>query len=230
MTDETCAIMINSPGNPTGTVYPRATMQAICQAAIERGIPIISDEVYDRLILDDEPYASALSYCPDLDQLLVASSVSKTYSLAGLRLGWLISSQANIETLQRYHMFISTCESTPSPWAVLAAISGEQSSVDDMVQEYLRRRARVVVLLSQCKQMTSYTPGGTFFVMPSLSPGADSMDVAMRMLKEVRVCTIPGVTFGHSCNNALRLSYSTSIPNIEAAFERMIPWLAKQSF
>lgn len=99
-----------------------------------------------------------------------------------------------------------------------------------MVQEYLRRRARVVVLLSQCKQMTSYTPGGTFFVMPSLSPGADSMDVAMRMLKEVRVCTIPGVTFGHSCNNALRLSYSTSIPNIEAAFERMIPWLAKQSF
>lgn len=230
MTDSTCAVLLTSPGNPTGTVYPRATMEAICEAATQRGITIISDEVYDRLVLDDEPYASALTCCPSFDRLIVASSVSKTYSLAGLRLGWAISTKTNIETLQRYHMFISTCENTPSQWAVLAAFEGDQSSVHAMVNEYRRRRARVVELVGQCPALTGYEPGGAFFVMPSLPAGADGFDVAMRLLEETGVCTIPGGTFGESCNNALRISYSTSMENIEAAFERMIPWLAEQLF
>ena len=115
-------------------------------------------------------------------------------------------------------------------WAVLAAFEGDQSSVHAMVNEYRRRRARVVELVGQCPALTGYEPGGAFFVMPSLPAGADGFDVAMRLLEETGGCTIPGGTFGESCNNALRISYSTSMENIEAAFERMIPWLAKQLF
>ena len=231
MTEKTCAILINSPGNPTGTIYPRATMETICKAATDRGIAVISDEVYDRLILDhDQSFTSALMCVDDLDGLIMTSSVSKTYSMAGLRLGWTISSESNIITLQRYHMFISTCENTPAQWASLAAITGDQSFVGQMVGEYRRRRDRVVQLIEQCPHLTGYQPGGAFFVMPSLPTGTDGFDVAMRMLKEAGVCTIPGSAFGNSCGNALRISYSTSMENIESAFERMKPWLEKQSF
>ena len=229
MNDRTCALLLNSPGNPTGTIYPRETIETICRAAADRGIAVISDEVYDRLILD-EPFASALEYAPHLDNLIVASSVSKTYSLAGLRLGWAISSTANIVDLQRFHMFISTCESTPTQSAVLAAFQGEQTFVEQMVVEYRRRRDRIVELVAATPHLTGYKPSGAFFVMPSLPLGVDGFDVAMRMLKEVGVCTVPGGTFGNACSNALRLSYSTSMENIEAAFERMIPWLGQQSF
>lgn len=229
MSDQTCAVMLNSPGNPTGTVYPPATIKAICHEAARRGIAVISDEVYDRLILDRE-YASALQYAPSLDNLIMSSGVSKTYSMAGLRLGWAISSEENIVNLQRYHMFISTCENTPTQWAAAAALEGDQSCVEEMIDAYRQRRDRVVELVAETPHLTGYEPGGAFFIMPSMPRAADSFDVAMRMLKEIHVCTIPGGAFGTSCNNALRISFATSIDQIEAAFERMIPWFGKQSF
>jgi aminotransferase len=228
--DNTCAIMINSPGNPTGAVYPRETIEAICAAADRHGLALISDEVYDRLVLDGGAFDSALSLSPSLDNLIMTSSVSKTYSMAGLRLGWAISSERNIVDLQRYHMFISTTENTPSQWAAVAALSGDQGCVDAMVGEYRDRRDRVVQLVAASPHLTGYRPGGAFFIMPSLPPSTDGFDVAMRMLKEIGVCTIPGGAFGKSCNNALRISYATSIEQIEMAFERMIPWLSRQSF
>lgn len=228
--ERTCAVMINSPGNPTGTVYDRETLETICHAVSDRGISLISDEVYDRLILDDEPYTSALAVNPTLDNLIMTSSVSKTYSLAGLRVGWTISSAENIEALQRFHMFISTTENTPGQWAVLEAFQGDQTPVQQMVAEYRRRRDRIVELVDETPHMTGYHPGGAFFITPSFPEGTDSFDLAMRMLEEISVCTVPGGTFGQSCNNALRLSYSTSMDQIEEAFRRMIPWLAQQSF
>ena len=228
--ENTCAIMLLSPGNPTGTVYPRETVEAVCRAAAERGITVISDEVYDRLILDDIDYASVLDSSPTLDNVIMASSCSKTYSMAGLRLGWAISSRRNIVDLQRYHMFVSTCENTPTQWAAVAALTGDQSCVDEMVAEYRRRRDRVVELVKAAPHLTPYKPQGAFFIMPSLPEGADSFDVAMRMLQEARVCTIPGGAFGETCNNALRISYAVSMEMIEEAFERMSSWLEKQSF
>ena len=156
--------------------------------------------------------------------------MSKTYSLAGLRLGWAISSTSNVETLQRYHMFISTTENTAGQWAALAAFTGDQSCVDMMVTEYRLRRDRIVQLIDNAPHLSGYEPGGAFFVMPSMPDGADSFDVSMGMLKEARVCTVPGGAFGRSCNNALRISYSASMEQIESAFERMIPWLGRQYF
>ena len=228
--ENTCAIMLSSPGNPTGTVYPRSTVEGICRAASEHGLALISDEVYERLILDGSEYASALTCSPTLDNVIVANSVSKTYAMAGCRLGWAISSPDNITALQRYHMFISTNENTPAQWASIAALEGDQSCVTDMVQEYRKRRDRVVELVEESPHLTGYRPDGAFYIMPSLPPQVDGFDLAMRMLQEIGVCTIPGGAFGDSCNNALRMSFATSMEQIEAAFERMIPWLEKQSF
>ena len=226
----THAIVLNSPSNPTGTLYPKETLEAILEEAAYRGIHVISDEVYDHLIYDGKEYPSVLSCCSDLDHVMVVSSFSKTYSMAGMRIGWLIASQAAIKKLRRYHMFTTTVANTPFQWAGVAALRGGTEFTDHMLAEYTRRRDRLVELVEQTPHLTGYKPEGAFYLFPSLPEGVNGTNVALRLLKETGVCTIPGETFGNSCNNALRLSYSTSLANIEEAFERIIPWMAKQDF
>jgi aminotransferase len=227
---ETYAIVLNSPSNPTGTVYPRETIEAIVEEAAYRGVYVISDEVYDHLLYDGKTYPSVLSCCSDLDHVMVISSFSKTYSMPGMRIGWLIASQGAIKKLRRYHMFTTTVANTPCQWAGVEALRGDHRFVDDMVQEYTHRRNRLIELIDETPHLTGYKPDGAFYVFPSLPEGVNGGNVALRLLRETGVCTIPGETFGNSSANALRISYSTSMDNIERAFERMIPWFSKQDF
>lgn len=226
----TFGIVLNSPSNPTGTLYPRETIEAIVEEAAYRGIAIISDEVYDHLVYDDQEYPSVLSCCSDLDHVMVISSFSKTFSMAGMRIGWLISSQGHIKKLRRYHMFTTTVANTPCQWAGVAALRGGRGFIDEMLAEYTRRRDRLVELVGRTPHLTGYKPEGAFYMFPSLPEGVNGSNVALRMLREIGVCTIAGDTFGDAMTNALRISYSTSIEQIEQAFERMIPWLEKQDF
>lgn len=227
---DTYAIVLNSPSNPTGTVYPRETIEAIVEEAAYRGVYVISDEVYDHLLYDGKTYPSVLSCCSDLDHVMVISSFSKTYSMPGMRIGWLIASQGAIKKLRRYHMFTTTVANTPCQWAGVEALRGDHRFVDDMVQEYTRRRNRLIELIDETPYLTGYKPEGAFYVFPSLPEGISGSNVALRLLRETGVCTIPGETFGNFSANALRISYSTSMENIERAFERMIPWFSKQDF
>ncbi|HKJ95121.1 MAG TPA: aminotransferase class I/II-fold pyridoxal phosphate-dependent enzyme [Gammaproteobacteria bacterium] len=224
----TFAIVLNSPSNPSGTVYPRETMEAIVQEAAYRGIYVFADEVYDHLVLDDMEFPSVISCTSDLDHVMSISSFSKTFSMAGLRVGWLISSQGAIKKLRRYHMFTTTVANTPAQWAGVTALRGDRSCVDEMVAEYRRRRDRVVQLVGETPYLTGYWPQGAFYIFPSLPPRTDATELALRMLQEIGVCVIPGDAFGDTCSNAIRISYSNSMDKIEEAFERMIPWLEKQ--
>ncbi|MEJ2645118.1 MAG: aminotransferase class I/II-fold pyridoxal phosphate-dependent enzyme [Gammaproteobacteria bacterium] len=226
----TFAIVLNSPSNPTGTVYPRETVEAIVQEAAYRGVKVISDEVYDHVVLDGLEYPSVINCTADLDHVMAISSFSKTFSMPGLRIGWVVSSQGVIKMLRRYHIFTTTVANTPAQWAGVAALKGDQSCVDEMVAEYQRRRDRVVQLVAETPHLSGYMPQGAFYIFPSLPANTDGTNVAIRLLKETGVCTVPGDTFGDSCPNSLRISYSTSMDKIEAAFERMIPWFAKQRF
>jgi len=224
----TFAIVLNSPSNPTGTVYPRETVEAIIQEAAYRGIKVISDEVYDHLLLDGQDYPSALRCTADLDHVMVASSFSKTYSMPGLRIGWIISSQGAIKMLRRYHVFTTTVANTPAQWAGVAALRSGGSSIDDMVAEYRRRRDRIVELVHKTPHLTGYKPDGAFYIFPALPPRTDGTDLATRLLEETGVCVVPGDTFGEHSGNAWRISFSTSMEQIEEAFERLIPWMEKQ--
>ncbi|WP_111642124.1 pyridoxal phosphate-dependent aminotransferase [Marinimicrobium alkaliphilum] len=226
----TYGIILNSPSNPTGTIYPAETLEAIVEEAAYRGIQVISDEVYDHLIYDGKKYPSVLSACSDLDHVMVVSSFSKTYSMAGMRIGWMIGSQGAIKKLRRYHMFTTTVANTPCQWAGVAALHGGSHFIEHMSAEYTRRRDRLVELVEKTPHLTGYKPEGAFYLFPSLPEGVNGTNVALRLLKETGVCTIPGETFGHSCTNAIRLSYSTSLDKIEEAFERIIPWFEKQDF
>jgi aminotransferase len=226
----TFAIVLNSPSNPTGTLYPRETIEAIVEEAAYRGVYVISDEVYDHLVYDNQDYPSVLSCCSDLDHVMVINSFSKTFSMAGMRIGWLTASQGAIKKLRRYHMFTTTVANTPCQWGGVAALKGDRKFVNDMLAEYTRRRDRLVTLIDETPNLRGYKPGGAFYIFPSLPEGVNGSNVALRMLREIGVCTIAGDTFGETCHNALRISYSTSLENIEMAFERIIPWMTKQDF
>ena len=226
----THAIVLNSPSNPTGTVYPRATIEAIVQEAAYRGIYVISDEVYDHLVFDELDYASVLSCCSDLDHVMVISSFSKTFSIPGLRVGWLIASQGAIKKLRRYHMFTTTVASTPAQWGGVAALRGETGFLDEVRRIYQQRRDLLMQLVDQTPHLQGYKPQGAFYMFPSLPDGINGSNVALRLLRETGVCMIGGDTFGDSCGNALRISYATSTVEIERAFERIIPWMEKQDF
>ncbi|WP_303904734.1 pyridoxal phosphate-dependent aminotransferase [Thiohalomonas denitrificans] len=226
----TYAIVLNSPNNPTGVVYPGETVEAIVQEAAYRGVKVISDEVYDHLVLDDMEYPSVIRCAADIDQTMVVSSFSKTFSMPGMRIGWIIASEAAIKTLRRYHMFTTTVANTPAQWAGVAALTGDRGFLDDMIAEYRRRRDKVVQLVSDAPHLTGYWPQGAFYILPSLPANADGSSVALRMLEETGVCTVPGETFGESTTNTFRISFSTSLEKIEEAFSRMIPWLERQHF
>ncbi|GAA3566931.1 MULTISPECIES: pyridoxal phosphate-dependent aminotransferase [Marinobacter] len=230
MGSRTFAIILNSPNNPTGAVYPRSTIETIVEECAYRGIQIYSDEVYDHLIFDDDDYASVLSCAVDLDNIMCISSFSKTYSMAGLRVGWVISSQAAIKSLRRYHMFTTSVANTPSQFAGVAALTGDQQCTRDMVNIYRERRDKIMDLIDETPHLTGYKPGGAFFSFPNLPPHVDGSDLALRMLKETGVCVVPGDAFGEDTANALRFSFSTSCEKLEEAFDRIIPWMAKQQF
>ncbi len=230
ITMNTYGIVLNSPSNPTGTLYPRETIEAIVEEAAYRNVHVISDEVYDHLVYDGNEYPSVLSCCSDLDHVMVISSFSKTFSMAGMRVGWLIASQGAIKKLRRYHMFTTTVANTPSQWAGVAALRGPRDFIDNMTAEYQQRRDRLVELVDKTPHMSGYMPEGAFYMFPSLPEGVNGSNVALRMLREIRVCTIAGDTFGDNMTNALRISYSTSLEKIEEAFDRIIPWMEKQDF
>ena len=230
MGPNTYGVVLNSPSTPTGTIYPRETIEAICEECAYRGIYVFSDEVYDHLILDDMEYPSVLRHAVDLDNIMVVSSFSKTFSMAGLRIGWIISSQGAIKKLRRYHMFTTTVANTPAQWAGVAALKGDRTCITDMVSDYAARRDRLVQLIADTPHMTGYWPQGAFYMFPSLPEHVNANTVALNMLRETGVCTVPGDAFGESCINSLRISYSTSMDKIEEAFDRIIPWMAKQRF
>ena len=226
----TFAVVLNSPNNPTGAVYPRSTIEAIVEECAFRGIQVFSDEVYDHMILDDGEYASVLSCGTDLDHLMCISSFSKSYSMAGLRVGWVISSQGAIKKLRRYHMFTTSVANTPAQFAGVAALEGDQQSVRDMIDIYRERRDLITDLVNQTPHLTGYKPGGGFFIFPDLPDHVDASDLCLRMLQETGVCAVPGDAFGEHCTNSMRLSFSTSSEKIQEAFDRMIPWLKAQNF
>ncbi|KAA8978512.1 MULTISPECIES: pyridoxal phosphate-dependent aminotransferase [Gammaproteobacteria] len=225
----TFAVVLNSPNNPTGAVYPKSTIERIVEECAFRGIQVFSDEVYDHLVLDDEEYSSVLSCGTDLDHLMCISSFSKTYSMAGLRVGWIISSQGAIKKLRRYHMFTTSVANTPAQFAGVAALEGDQQSVRDMIEIYRERRDLIVDLVNQTPYLTGYKPNGGFFIFPDLPDHVDASDLCLRMLKETGVCAVPGDAFGEHCTNSIRFSFSTTSERIQEAFERIIPWMKKQN-
>ncbi len=215
ITPRTKAIVLNSPNNPTGVVYDRASLDAVYRAVRERDIFVICDDVYRGFCYGAE-YHSFAEYRDLREKLLVVQSFSKMWAMTGWRMGWLMAERSVRERLDLIHQYAVT--STPAPFQA-AAITALDLDVSDMAGEYARRRAYVLERLAGMG-LSLVPPDGAFYVFPSIERfGLPSTDFCTRLLTEAHVAVTPGAAFG--ADGHVRISYACGPDDLRTGLDRL---------
>ncbi|MFP9192891.1 pyridoxal phosphate-dependent aminotransferase [Natronosalvus vescus] len=212
ITEDTAVFIVNSPGNPTGAVQSEADVREFARIADEHDVLCLSDEVYEHIVFDGEHH-SPLAYA-NTDNVVVVSACSKTYSMTGWRLGWVIGANSRIERMLRVHQYCQACASAPAQYAAEAALSGPQDCVTEMRDSFERRRDVVLEGL-EAAGLEVPTPQGAFYAMPKVPEGWCD-EVLSR-----GVVVVPGEAFGANGEGYARLSYATGMDDLEEALEIM---------
>jgi aspartate aminotransferase len=220
MTPRTKMVIINSPGNPTGSVYSRAEMEAIVQVAAEEEILILSDEIYEKLTYDGAEHVSIGSLSQDAYNLTITvNGFSKSYAMTGWRLGYLGAPEPIAKAIDSIQ---SHSTSNPCSFAQkggLAALKGDQQPVVDMREEFNMRREYMHERLSKIQGITAVKPLGAFYVLANISAlSLTSQNFADRLLSKANVAVVPGIAFGD--DRTIRFSYATSMDVIKKGMDR----------
>ena len=206
-TERTKALMFVSPSNPTGAVYPADEIAAIGRWAVEHGIWVITDEIYEHLVYDGHEHHSIRALVPEIaDTCLVVNGVAKTYAMTGWRVGWLLGPVHAIRAATNLQSHATSNVSNVSQMAALAAVSGGLEDVVMMRESFDRRRRRMVEMLRSIDGVELMTPQGAFYAFPDLSAflgrtiagntPETTVDLAALVLDEARVAIVPGEAFG----------------------------------
>ncbi|OEH84814.1 aspartate aminotransferase [Desulfuribacillus stibiiarsenatis] len=225
ITDKTKALILNSPSNPSGTVYSKEELEAIAAVCVEKDILVISDEIYEKLVYDGTEHVSIASLNDEIfKRTLVVNGVSKPYSMTGWRIGYVAGDKEIINAIIDLSSHSTSNPTTMAQWATLEAITGTQEPLNEMVLEFDKRRKAMVDLLNQIDGISCAMPTGAFYayanVQELLTDDVKTADAwAAKLLEEANVAVIPGSAFGSDIH--IRLSYATSMKNIEAGIQRI---------
>ena len=222
MTDRTKVLFLNSPSNPTGMVFPPDRIRQIVVAASDRGVWVVSDEVYDQLILDDDrAYLSPGAVDPALPVVSVYS-FSKVYAMTGWRVGYVVAPAALADALRKLQEPQVSCPSPISQKAAEAAVTGPREPIDAMKAAYVERRDFAWGLVQELG-LESLRPQGTFYMLVDISrSGLPPLEFALRLLERDGVSVAPGEVFGPGGNRVVRLSFA----NDEASIGRGLKAIA----
>jgi aminotransferase len=233
ITEKTRAIIICNPMNPTGTVFPEEDIREIAGLAVERNLFVIADEAYDLLIFDSLAHVS-FSSIPELkDRLISAFSFSKMYCMTGWRVGFMYASPRIIDQVLKVHDAFAICAPTISQYAALAALratNGKDGDGDKFIEELVHaldgRKTLTCKRLDKLDSLFSYqNPGGAYYVFPRIKiTMMNSMELALRLLYEAKVISIPGSGFGPSGEGHIRFSFGGAEDEINRAFDRIEEW------
>jgi len=215
-------IILNSPSNPTGGVVPMADLQQIAEKAVKHNCWVMSDEIYARIVYDGLSVPSIAAIPGMQARTIIVDGFSKTYAMTGWRLGYGIMPQelAAKVGLLLTHSVGSTAQFTQ--FAGVEAVLGQQDGVDKVVAEYQRRRDLIVMGLNSIPGFSCQSPQGAFYVFPNITgTGLKSDQLADLILEKAGVALLPGSSFGEYGEGYLRLSYATSIKNIELGLEKI---------
>ena len=220
MTPRTKMVIINSPGNPTGSMYSREELKAIAEVAAEEDILILSDEIYEKLTYDGAEHVSIASVSPEANDLTITiNGFSKAYSMTGWRLGYLAAPEAIAKAIDSIQ---SHSTSNPCSFAQkggLAALKGDQQPVVDMREEFQMRRDYMYERLISIPNVTAVKPAGAFYILANISKfSLTSQNFADRLLSKASVAVVPGIAFGD--DRTVRFSYATSIDVIKKGLDR----------
>jgi aspartate aminotransferase len=220
MTPRTKMVIVNSPGNPTGSVYTRQELEGIVEVAADEEILILSDEIYEKLTYDDVEHVSVASLPGASELTITVNGFSKAYAMTGWRLGYLGAPEAIAKAIDAIQ---SHSTSNPCSFAQkggLAAIKGDQQLVSDMRDEFDLRRNYMVNRIAAIPRVSVVKPQGAFYVLVNIGQlGLNSTNFADRLLSKHHVAVVPGVAFGNDAT--IRLSYATSLDVIKKGLDRL---------
>jgi aspartate aminotransferase len=221
MTPRTKMVIINSPGNPTGSVYSRSELEALVEIAATEDIFILSDEIYEKLTYDGTEHVSVASLSKTAyDLTITINGFSKAYAMTGWRLGYLAAPEPVARAIDAIQ---SHSTSNPCSFAQkggLAALKGDQSAVEDMRAEFDLRRQYMVERLKSIARITVVEPKGAFYALANISKlGLNSTNFAEKLLSKHHVAVVPGVAFGD--DRTIRLSYATGLDIIKKGLDRL---------
>ncbi len=230
VTEKTKAIILNTPNNPTGTIYNREELIEIAEFAKKYNLIIVSDEMYEKLIYDGESHVSIASISDDAyERTIVINGLSKSYAMTGWRLGYCGATEkiAKLMTNIQSHMTSNVCSITQ--YAAIEALNGPQDKVKEMIAEFEKRRNYMANTLQEMNNLSIIKPQGAFYIMINIDKCLgkeingekinDSMDFSAKLLECEKVAVIPGKAFG--LDNYVRVSYATSMELIEKGLERI---------
>ncbi len=220
MTPRTKMLILNSPGNPSGSVYTREELQAIVDVATEEDIYILSDEIYEKLVYDDAEHVSIASISKEAyDLTITVNGFSKAYAMTGWRLGYLAAPEAIAKAVDSIQSHSTSNPCSFAQHGALAALKGDQQSLQDMHDEFDMRRNYMYDRISKIPNITAVKPQGAFYVLVNISQlGLTSQNFADRLLSKANVAVVPGAAFGD--DRTIRLSYATSIDIIKKGLDR----------
>ena len=221
MTGSTKMIIINSPNNPTGAVYTKEELATIGEVAASEDILILSDEIYEKLIYGESEHVSIGSISDEIQKLTITvNGFSKAYSMTGWRLGYTAATKEIADAIDTIQSHSTSNPTTFAQYGAIAALTGDQSEITDMVEEYNIRRQYVLGRLNSIANVSTIEPDGAFYFLINIEKtGIKSVNFAEKLLSRMQVAAVPGIAFGN--DHSIRISYATSLPIIKEGLDRL---------
>ena len=234
ITPKTKILILNTPSNPTGTVYSKTELIDLSRVIVSHNLLVISDEIYSKLVYDGN-HTSIATLGDDIKRLtLLVDGLSKSYSMTGWRIGYCAVPLEIAKVASRIQSHSTSNPNTPAQWASIAALNGPETEINAMKTAFIKRRDVMVSRLNQIEGITCMNPSGAFYAFPSIksligkqSPAGkitDSVTFCQHFLTDQLVACVPGSGFG--AEGYLRLSYATSMESINTALDRLENWVS----
>lgn len=222
ITPKTKLIFLNFPSNPTGAVASADNLRQIAELAKEKDLYVLTDEIYHELLWDDEPYTSIASFPGMKERTIIIDGFSKKYAMTGFRLGWGVAPEELIVAMTKLLENVLSSVNEGVQWGGVAALTGDQSAVEEMKAQYRRRKELIVGGLNKIDKISCLEPKGAFYAFANISKtGLTSRDFAIGLLKEKHTVVVPGTGFGDGGEGFVRLSYATSEETIKEGLKRI---------
>ncbi len=226
----TKALILNYPSNPTGAIYKEEELRAIVDVAMDAGLIIISDEIYDKIVYDGIKHIPVAALGEDVKKsTILVNGVSKTYSMTGWRIGYAAGDKEVISAMSKLQGQSTSNPVSISQWASVAAFEGPQDVIAERTREFEKRKNYIVEKLNSIPGIKCFNPQGAFYVFPNVSGFfgksyngkeiKNSMDFTELLLDEAKVAVVPGDSFGS--DDHVRISYATSMENIVKGMDRI---------
>lgn len=221
ITDKTIAVIVNTPSNPTGAMIPKNVLEKIAAVAKAHDLYVIADEVYKSLVYGEEKHYSVLGVEGMRERTILIDSLSKRFAMTGWRLGWAIGPKSLVAAMTKMQENVAACAALPSQYAAIEALSN-RTDVSYIRDAFVSRRDLIYKQINACERLSAHKPLATFYIFVNIEKtGLKSLDFAVRLLETEHVAVVPGIAYGRSYDNFVRVAFTHDVKVLEEACARL---------